>query len=265
MSNQESEFLRKNDGTKIVSLEKSKKFNNTKRGITNICADLSVPSKVYSEENTISIIESYLKDKDKMDRILYSEISTYVFAKNLVERGVIVTNVEKLVVYVLNNYETISPDCRKIVVKIYDHVQLASHQVNNFENMLSTSIDDLKENLENELKGLEREYVTILGIFAAIMLAFVSQITFSTSVLQNIHHASIYRLLMVIVLLAFVIINLIWMLLKFILVINGKDNKFFNIFVLNLVIGLAAIAIIIVWWMNKSSIALPISININVS
>ena len=51
--------------------------------------------------------------------------------------------------------------------------------------------------MEDHFKGMEKEYISILGIFASIVLAFVGGLTFSTSVLANIDKASIYRLVII--------------------------------------------------------------------
>ena len=87
--------------------------------------------------------------------------------------------------------------------------------------------------MQKEIKSVEKEYISILGIFAAIVLAFVGGITFSTSVLQNISMVSIFRLLLVIDFLAFILINTIYILVKFIFTINEKNANFFNVKALN--------------------------------
>ena len=43
------------------------------------------------------------------------------------------------------------------------------------------------------MESSQREYIAILGIFAAVVLAFTGGIAFSTSVLNNVAKASIYR------------------------------------------------------------------------
>jgi len=55
-----------------------------------------------------------------------------------------------------------------------------------------------------------------------MVLVFVGEITFSSLVLQNVGAVSIYRLLITVDLLAFILINVICMLVKFIFVINEK-------------------------------------------
>lgn len=97
---------------------------------------------------------------------------------------------------------------------------------------------------------VEKEYISILGIFAAIVLAFVGGITFSTSVLQNISAVSAFRLLLVVDFLAFVLINVIYILVKFIFTINEKNAKLFNIKSLNIACLVIAVIILIAWLLN---------------
>lgn len=77
----------------------------------------------------------------------------------------------------------------------------------------------------NKVENAQNEIIAILGIFAAVVLAFVSGIAFSTSVLQNIANASIYKILFVSCGIVLVLTNLIYMLLRFVLEIQGKDTE----------------------------------------
>lgn len=248
--------LLKTDDKTTVSLDSSKKYINTKRKINGICKALSKETKDYDPAKTVENIQNYLENKDKMERILYSEISSYVFAMDMNARGVFATNVEKLMIYALNaKSEEISDDCCKMIVKIYDHFQLALNQTENVKMILGAGIEETKINLKNEIKGIEKEYISILGIFAAIVLAFVGGITFSSSVLQNIGSVSIYRLLIIVVLLAFVLVNVIWLLVKFIAEINSKDMRLFRIGWFNAFCIIMALLIVIAWALNVQDIA----------
>ena len=108
------------------------------------------------------------------------------------------------------------------------------------------------------MKGIEKEYISILGIFAAVVLAFVGGITFSSSVLQNINKGSIFRLLLIADLLAAVLINVIYMLIKFILIINGEHHdgkiKGFQIRYINVFCALGAGLVILGWLLNVQSL-----------
>lgn len=242
-------LLRTTDGTSM-SLEQSRKFNNTKRKINEICKALTLPTKEYDPQKTVENISSYISSPNKLDRILYSEISNYVFSLDMSSRGIFATNLEKLLLYSLNENNDINEDSRKLIVKIYDHFQLALHQIENVNNIFANSIEEAKENLQKDVKGIEKEYISILGIFASIVFAFVGGITFSTSVLQNISEANVFRLLLTVDFLAFVLINIIYILVKFVFTINEKDAKLFNIKALNIACIIIAIIIIVGWLLN---------------
>lgn len=208
----------------------------------------------YDPQKTVENIASYITSTNKLDRILYSEISNYVYSLEMSQRGVFATNLEKLLLYSLDDDNSVDEDCKKMIVKIYDHFQLALHQIENVNNIFADSIEEAKENLQKQIKGVEKEYISILGIFASIVLAFVGGITFSTSVLQNISAVSVFRLLLVVDFLAFVLINVIYILVKFIFTINEKNARLFNVKALNIACLIIAIIIVVSWILNVNQI-----------
>lgn len=54
--------------------------------------------------------------------------------------------------------------------------------------------DDSLKRIEEEKREAQRENVSVLGVFTGIVVAFVAGLTFSSSILQSIDKASIYRL-----------------------------------------------------------------------
>lgn len=251
-------LLRTTDNT-IMSLEQSLVFKNTKRRINGICKALTLETQRYDPLKTISSIDLYISSNNKLDRILYSEISNYIFSLETTKRGIFATNLEKLLLYSLDEKNSVKDDSKKMIVKIYDHFQLALYQIENVNNIFANSIEEAKENLQKQIKGVEKEYISILGIFASIVLAFVGGITFSTSVLQNISSVSVFRLLLVVDFLAFILINVIYILVKFIFTINEKDAKLFNINTLNISCLIIALIIVLSWIFNLDQIPYFIS------
>ncbi len=154
----------------ITSLNQSNMYRTTKRQMHILCKMFTEQSNKYNPLKTVEIIDSYINRNDKLDRILYSEISNYFFGLSTTKRGTFSTNVEHLLMYVLDDKNSINDDIRKIVVKIYDHIQLVIYQIENTTNILEKGVLDVKEKLRNDFKGIEREYITILGIFASIVL-----------------------------------------------------------------------------------------------
>ena len=92
-------------------------------------------------------------------------------------------------------------------------------------NHLNTESSKLKEEVRDGQKKMQNEYITILGIFAAIVLAFTGGMTFSSSVLENMDKASIYRMIAIVLILGLVLSNLIWLLIDFLRDINGKSIR----------------------------------------
>ena len=80
------------------------------------------------------------------------------------------------------------------------------------------------EELKAEVLGARKEYITILGIFAAIVLAFVAGIAFSNSTLANMHLASPYRLVFVICLIGLFTLNILNYLFDFVKTIHFKGS-----------------------------------------
>lgn len=112
-------------------------------------------------------------------------------------------------------------DIKPELEKLYDHINLecirlqdSDNKINKIKNVskeLDRNYKELKENLNKQ----QTQYITILGIFASIVLAFVGGLVFSTSVLSNIDKASIYRLLFIIAFIALFFGNILYFLFNF--------------------------------------------------
>jgi membrane protein YqaA with SNARE-associated domain len=155
----------------------------------------------------------------------------------------------------------------KQINKFYDHINLEIARMNYFketEMRTETELQKVSETLsqvENSVSSMEntidmademqKQYITILGIFASIVLAFTGGIAFSTSVLENIANASIYRTVLIAVLLAFVLTNIIYILTRFIMeIVNKKKEKIKYpkyMIVLNVIYGILVVGILICW------------------
>lgn len=108
---------------------------------------------------------------------------------------------------------------------------------------------DAQNSLSEELGRQQREYLAILSIFAAIVLAFISGIVFSTSVLQNINAISAYRLVAVVLLIGLVLSNTLFGLFYYMnhLVHTEKTISIKPIIIANIVLFLMLIATVIAW------------------
>lgn len=254
----------KTDDNKAIKIENSKEYKNTKSQMRSICKALTLPTKDYRPDITVESIQEYLDKKDKLNRILYSEISSYYFGLGNEDRGRFFTNIENLLNFSLKKSNYVNDDTKNIIIKIYDHIQLANTQIENTSNIFENNIIETKDKLHNEIKEIEKEYITILGIFASIVLSFVGGITFTTSVLQNIDKSNIYRLLLIIIIIAGTLLNSLYVLISFILRINEKEKSYDRKFIKYCNITLLVITILIVfaWFFNILDFRVYISNNL---
>ena len=189
-------------------------FETARRKLIEICKSLSVSNQEYQPKLTIQSIEKYLSVSESFGRILYSEISNYVFDLGIEQQGIFITNLDQLLVYTMNQYE-LDNEIKKEVARIYDHTQLAIYQTENIRNTFAKGEKQVEEELRNSVKGVEKEYIGILGIFSSVMLACIGGFIFSTAVFSNLEKASIYRLVFVVCLVGLVVLNIIYITLGY--------------------------------------------------
>ena len=131
--------------------------------------------------------------------------------------------------------------------KLYDHVSLDILRIQYSEQLYRETagvkdLDELRSNyalieqktkkvkkqidtVKTKLEAIQKQYITILGIFSSVVITFVAGMTFSTSVLGNIDKASIYRLIFIISLVGLGLFNLVYLLLTFIHRIAYENTK----------------------------------------
>lgn len=218
------EALKKSETNANVQEDITNRFSATKKKTKDICFSLSSPSKDFNPKQCFSIICELTTSKKYLSRILYSEFSGHVFSLGEQDRGTFDTNTEALFQYVNSEVET-NKEAVDFVIKIYDHLQLAKVQLENVDHTLKDKIEEAKKSIETDSKRLEKEYISILGIFASVVLAFIGGSIFSTSVLENISNANIFRIVFIVDFLAFFIISLIYLLVVFIMKINGTSRQ----------------------------------------
>ena len=252
----------------IIRVADSKKYKTTKRRINSICYWLTIETKKYHPEKTINQIDLYINTKDKMTRIPYSEISNHLFNLEPDKRATFLTNVENLLIYSLSNEDNINDDVVKIVIKIYDHTQLVNYQIENMNDIFAQRIVDAKVDLHDEINGVQKEYITILGIFASIMLAFVGAFTFSTSVLNNLGKAETLDLVAIALVIGLVFVLLVSILIDFLREINDKvvrdknGKRKWNVKIIASIGVLAFVAVITIISLGVSKMSFPEKINI---
>ena len=114
---------------------------------------------------------------------------------------------------------------KELLKKQREEFDNTKSETETIRNTLREETEKSNKKIEDNQKQMQNEYVTILGIFAAIVLAFTGGMTFSSSVLNNISKASVYRLSLISFIIGLVFFNLIWVLIDFVRDINGKTIR----------------------------------------
>ncbi|MDR0407474.1 MAG: hypothetical protein LBH45_00925 [Campylobacteraceae bacterium] len=133
------------------------------------------------------------------------------------------------------NWDTIN--LKRQIRKLYDHINLEFQRLNDYESFenaerraekVGEKLNTLTGNLNktsSKLKNQTISFVTILGIFAAIVITFISGLIFSSTVFSNLDKVSIEKLSFLIILFGLVILVLGYFLFNFINKIIFDENK----------------------------------------
>lgn len=181
-------------------------------------------------------------DEEHEYRHFYSDI---FFVLSLVKQGDKEGSIEVLgqnLLEIRKGYQAKNKDSKGKLIdisdslkKLHDHVSLdiarflysdaSDRRLEQTENIskIHKDIDSMQEKVNNiaeaaqkKMQDVQKEYIAILGIFASIVLSFTAGITFTSSVFENIHKASIYRTLMISLIIGLVLANAIYCLFYYI-------------------------------------------------
>ena len=72
-----------------------------------------------------------------------------------------------------------------LIENLKQNVQESENALKELTNKTIQDLKQLSSHVEKRQENMQKEYITILGIFAAIVLAFTGGIVFSSSVLEN--------------------------------------------------------------------------------
>lgn len=198
--------------------------------IKNIIAKLCEPRQF--DPNEAECIIKDLEDIYQKDyRHKYSQITKIILEKSDSEEDGLAILGQNLRALEESIQKSRTDDKLKIkykLEKLLDHINLEIlrlgdssknfDKLNSKSNELQDKFNNLQETsskIEDKLNKQQTQYITILGIFASIVLAFVGGFTFSTSALSNIDKASIYRLVFVLSFIALFFGNILFALFRF--------------------------------------------------
>lgn len=164
-------------------------------------------------------------------------------------------------------------DVSDSIKKLYDHVNLdiarilysdaADRRILGEESIveLQTKVNEISYGIkeakelqaitEDKIQNQQKEYIAILGIFSSVVLTFTAGIAFSTSVLNNIAAASIYRTVLISLIIGIVLINVIFGLLFYINKLICNEEKIKPLIISNMILLFMILCTIVAWYFGS--------------
>lgn len=200
-------------------------------------------------------------------RHLYSKFFTVIAENSQDENAILVQNLN----YIYTTIQTEkqynddkTENFKRSILKLYDHINLDVSRINyitamdakNDKRQIGITEKIEKENkklhdLKHQISDIQKNSIAILGIFSAIVITFVAGLVFTSSVLQSISTVSIYRLLLIVWILGFILTNILQMLFSFIATASNKKDlqtdKVKKTFSINKIFFIGVFIIILCW------------------
>ncbi|MCD8346799.1 MAG: hypothetical protein LUD16_02385, partial [Lachnospiraceae bacterium] len=155
-------------------------------------------------------------------------------------------------------------DVSDAINKLYDHVNLdiarisytesenwklsGEESIQNIQsqvNGMAYRIESVQKNTEEKISNQQKEYISILGIFAAVVLAFTGGTAFSSSVLESISLVSAYRVLIVALVIGLILVNILFGLFFYVNKIVCKEEKLKPLIISNAIILVLILLVIV--------------------
>ena len=213
--------------------------------ITNICNLLFTDGSKFDKEKTFDEILNYIK---VYNRILYSQISNEVYAQfeahnpeeTARKLGTAISNIEKVVEYIntkeyidkkerlKGNSKKAYEDVEKILMKIWDHVNLAQNQYSylkpteiEYKKVFDESITPFKEEL---VKDVNSQLLTMVSLFTALAFLVFGGISSLGSIFSN-HELPLLKGMIIGCVWGFSILNMVFVFLFCVGKMTGLNFK----------------------------------------
>ena len=203
------------------------------------------------EDNIRRISDEYFKDfkafYSRVDRHRYSDISKHLETQMQDAREHLLSGIKYIVESAQeNDYDKDSETsecrmCYEKINKLYDHIELEVARNSSIHRikLIADEQNELKQDVENatgqikttvkeaedKVKKLSEQVISILGIFAGIIVTFSFATTVAGETVISLSESDIMHLCFVIALLGLIFINVIGLLMSFVGKLSGHSIK----------------------------------------
>lgn len=181
---------------------------------------------------------------------LYEYTKSLYDTSNTIKENEITLSIQKL-----NDHVNLDVARINYIKAIANKTEVDRKRVDSKIKEMSKTAEKMKKTVltsVNKAKNMQKEYITILGIFAAIVLSFTSGIVFSSSVLENMHKVSLYNAIIVSLFIGLVLFNVIALLVYELKKIYDDKKRNFMLFYIGNALIIISIVIIFVLKFNST-------------
>lgn len=230
-----------------VNKHNAEKLNSTSdyikemsMGVDALCERLVKNSQGFDHKAFFETLNNYIKNED---RLLYTNITNFVFALKEEEIGVVQTNLDSVINYIYSdefnkdfpwasgpeNQGNPYDRTKRTVLKIWDHINLAKRQLSLFK----MSDDDytrivdakMKEEEANLTKEMNIQLISLVAIFTALSFIVFGGISSLDNIFLGAKDIPVTKLMIVGTIWCFCIMNLVYVFIFFIAKLTELNIK----------------------------------------
>lgn len=214
-----------------IETEGTKNIEDMKKGMLKLLHLLSSNYDVFDVDNFLSCLNEYIKN---YKRLLYSQVTVYVYEVSKTDKlATVMSNLEKVCNEVVQNDNELEKEETKIALKLLDHVNLASNQIDSLQmnekkfakqaEPIITQLENTNKDLEDIKKNHMGQLISIVAIFTALSFISVGGFNTISTIFNDLHNAPLTRLVVLGSLSALVLFNILFFFFYFISKITGMD------------------------------------------
>lgn len=250
----------KEDADKDIT-SKADYIREMENAMDDLCERLAGDSKTFDAKDFFERLHEYIY---REDRLLYTNITNYIFALNSEEKfGIMQTNLDSVIKYIYSDqFEEEHPwkasyknqrnpyeRTKRTILKLWDHMNLAKRQVAMFKMKnedYSKIVDEKMEIAANELsKEVNGQLISLVGIFTALSFLVFGGISSLDNIFEGAKDIPIVKLVIIGLIWSFCIMNLVFVFMFFVAKLSRLNIKSSTDVNANLVQKYP-----LIWWCN---------------
>ena len=104
-------------------------------------------------------------------------------------------------------------------------IEYFNYQIKEVKKNFSKQISKKTERIDSHIEQTKIQYITMLGIFASIIVTFSGAFSYASSMFANIHRIDVYKIVLSGSFISILIVNILYFLFDFLITITNRTNE----------------------------------------